>query len=317
MALTNKGLVEFAKQMLALGDDTLYVYGSFGRTLTESLINQKAIQYAYNFPRKSLYKEIMDSKGTEYAFDCVGLIKAYYWNWKDGKTDYKSSQDKSANGMLSAAKVKGKIATMPEVPGLLVHMSGHIGIYIGGGYVIECTPTTSFAKQSHGAGGVCKTKLTARKWTSWLECPFIDYIDDEPEEKNETVTNVETYKLNTTVNIYMNAKNAKNRKSSKGKYAKGTYYVYHKADGMINITKTKGVPGAWINPADNVVNSNTYVLKKKVNIYMSSTNAKNRKNSVGKYYAGTYYIFSEANGMINITKDKKSAGAWINPADNK
>lgn len=187
MTLTNKSLVEFAKNILAFGDDTLYVYGSFGRTLTESLINQKAVQYAYNLPRKSLYKKIMDSKGTEYAFDCVGLIKAYYWNWNGGKTDYKSNQDVSANGMLSAAKVKGKIATMPEVPGLLVHMSGHIGIYIGGGYVIECTPSTKFAKQSHGAGGVCKTKLTDRKWTSWCECPFIDYIDDEPvEEKVET-----------------------------------------------------------------------------------------------------------------------------------
>lgn len=176
---TNTGLVKFAKEMLALGDDTLYVYGSFGRTLTESLINQKAIQYAYNFPRKSLYKKIMDSKGTEYAFDCVGLIKAYYWGWNGGKTDYKASQDKSANGMYSAAKVKGKISTMPEIPGLLVQMSGHIGIYIGNGYVIECTPTKSFAKQSHGAGGVCKTKLKDRKWTHWLECPYITYEEVE------------------------------------------------------------------------------------------------------------------------------------------
>ena len=183
MTFTNKGLVEFAKQMLALGDDTIYVYGTFGRTITESLINQKAVQYVYNFPRKALYKEVMNSEGTEYAFDCVGLIKAYYWGWKDGKTDYKSSQDKSANGMHTAAKVKGKIETMPEVPGLLVHMSGHIGIYIGDGYVIECTPTTTFAKQKHNGGGVCKTKLTDRKWVNWCECPFITYEEDKTEEE--------------------------------------------------------------------------------------------------------------------------------------
>ena len=62
-------------------------------------------------------------------------------------------------------------------------MDGHIGIYIGNNEVIECTISTKYAKQSHGLGGVCKTKLSNRKWTHWLECPFIDYV----EEKKETI----------------------------------------------------------------------------------------------------------------------------------
>lgn len=61
----------------------------------------------------------------------------------------------------------------------------------------------------------------------------------------------ETYKLVTSCKIYMNAANAKNRKSSVGTYGVGTYYVFNKSDGMINITKTKGVAGGWINPNDN------------------------------------------------------------------
>lgn len=61
----------------------------------------------------------------------------------------------------------------------------------------------------------------------------------------------ETYKLVTSCKIYMNAANAKNRKSSVGTYSAGTYYVFNKSDGMINITKTKGVAGGWINPNDN------------------------------------------------------------------
>ena len=174
MSLTNKGLVDYANKVLALGDDTIYVYGSFGNTLTESFINQKAKQYAYNLPRKSIYKKCMNSGGTEYAFDCVGLIKSYIWGGY-GKVKYNSAQDKSANGMLSASKVKGKINTMPQKLGILVHMDGHIGIYIGNGYVIESTPNTKFAKQNHGGGGVCRTKLSDRKWTSWCECPFITY----------------------------------------------------------------------------------------------------------------------------------------------
>lgn len=188
MALTNKGLVEYAKKALALGNDSIYVYGTFGQELSESLINQKVKQYLYNLPRKSKYKKALNSSRREYAFDCVGLIKAYLWGGH-GNIKYNANQDVSANGMLSKAKVKGKINTMPETEGLLVHMNGHIGIYIGGGYVIECTPNTSFAKQDHKCGGVCKTKLSARKWTSWCECPYITY----EKKSNTTVSTKKGY----------------------------------------------------------------------------------------------------------------------------
>ncbi len=188
MALTNKGLVEYAKKTLALGNDSIYVYGTFGQELSESLINQKAKQYLYNLPRKSKYKKALNSSGREYAFDCVGLIKAYLWG-RHGNIKYNPKQDKSANGMYNASKIKGKIKNMPEREGLLVHMSGHIGIYIGNGYVIECTPNTKFAKQNHKAGGVCKTKLSARKWTGWCECPYITY-----EKTSSTKTTKKGYK---------------------------------------------------------------------------------------------------------------------------
>ena len=101
MTSTNLGLVEFAKRMLALGNDTVYVYGTFGHQLTQSLINSKCNQYKWNVSRKKLYESIMASAGTEYAFDCVGLIKAYMWGWSNGKYTYVASQDKSANGMYT------------------------------------------------------------------------------------------------------------------------------------------------------------------------------------------------------------------------
>lgn len=174
MSYTNKGLVEYSKKCLALGNESIYLYGSYGNTLTEAFINQKVKQYAYNVSRQTIYKNCLKSSGTEYAFDCVGLIKSYLWGGY-GNVKYNSKQDKSANGMYNAATVKGKMSTMPETEGLLVHMSGHIGVYIGNGYVIECTPSKTFAKQDHKGGGICKTKLTDRKWTGWCECPYITY----------------------------------------------------------------------------------------------------------------------------------------------
>ena len=196
MSYTNKGLVEYAKKCLELGDNSVYVYGSYGNKLTTSFCDSKYKQYpkVNTAARTTKYKKLCDGK--HYGFDCVGLIKSYYWGGY-GKTKYDSKSDVSANGMYNKAKVKGNISNMPEKEGLLVQMDGHIGIYIGNGYVIESTISTKYAKQSHGLGGVCKTKLKDRKWVHWLECPYIDYttkVEEKPKEEPKTTTTTKYYK---------------------------------------------------------------------------------------------------------------------------
>ena len=58
------------------------------------------------------------------------------------------------------------------------------------------------------------------------------------------------------------------------------------------------------------------VIVDEIPVYTNSSNAKNHKNSTGTWGKGTYYVFNEAYGMINITTKVGTAGAWINPADN-
>ena len=79
---------------------------------------------------------------------------------------YNAEQDKSANGMHTACKTKGEMATMPDVPGVLVFYNNHVGVYIGGGEVIEARGRRY---------GVVKTNLNARPWTGWGYCPYITY----------------------------------------------------------------------------------------------------------------------------------------------
>lgn len=57
-------------------------------------------------------------------------------------------------------------------------------------------------------------------------------------------------KFTTKVNIvgYANAVDASKRVNGKTTYKAGTYFIYKKHNGMLNITTKKGVPGAWINP---------------------------------------------------------------------
>ena len=179
MSKTNTGLVEYAKAQLGKP----YWYGTFGNTATQSLLTAKTKQYPghYTNGRMKKYK----SQIGERVHDCVGLIKGYLWSDSATSTPkYNSSQDVSANGMLGKCREQGKIETIPEIPGILVFMSGHVGVYIGNGYVIEAKGFDY---------GVVQTKLNGRGWTHWGKCPFITYVDTKP-VKNDSGTTVAYFK---------------------------------------------------------------------------------------------------------------------------
>ena len=134
-----------------------------------------------------------------------------------------------------------------------------------------------------------------------------------------------TYKVVKTINGYLNSSDASKRKNAKVKINAGTYYVFNKAAGMVNVTAKKGTPGAWINPGDNKAASSssssssasTYKVVKSINGYISSADASKRKNAKVTVKAATYYVFNKASGMINVTSKKGVPGSWINPGDNK
>lgn len=159
---TNVGLVDYCKSQLG----NPYWYGTFGNTATASLYSAKKKQYPGYYTAKDF-----TSQYGKRVHDCVGLIKGYLWSDTPTSTPkYNSGQDVSANGMLGKCLARGKIATIPELPGVLVFMKGHVGVYIGGGYVIEA--------RGH-AFGVVKTRLKDRPWTDWGKCPYISYTQSE------------------------------------------------------------------------------------------------------------------------------------------
>ena len=107
--------------------------------------------------------------------DCVGLIKSYGWFNPDTMTiDYGTNgmPDYNADSMYSSAEINGtdygEMKDMPEVIGLALWKSGHIGIYIGGGYAIEAMGTNY---------GVVKTEVEGRGWSGWCKIPYIEYYE--------------------------------------------------------------------------------------------------------------------------------------------
>lgn len=180
---TNLHFVEFLKAMVGQP----YWYGTCVYKCSTSTLNSKTKQYPshYGSSRTSTYKSHISKKMV--SADCVGLGKGYNWTYggegviesigtdKTFKSKYGNNcPDKSANGMFTYAKSKGlkwgKISTIPEVPGLAVRYDGHVGFYIGNGYVIEARGFNY---------GIVKTKLAGRKWDHWYEFPGIKYVSGE------------------------------------------------------------------------------------------------------------------------------------------
>ena len=114
-------------------------------------------------------KAIAEAAGRELGvrvFDCSGLIKGFLWTDEHGTIEYNRSQDLSASRFYEMSPCKGEINTMPDIKGLLVFAINHMGVYIGGGLVIEAL--------GHSAG-IIQTQLKSRPWTHWGYCPFIEY----------------------------------------------------------------------------------------------------------------------------------------------
>lgn len=165
---TKNNLAAYAVQ--AWENNWGYVWGTYGNVLTESLFAYKLKQYPDGVGK---YESFIRANwlGRRTA-DCVGLIKGY--SWLDTSSEAirygtNGMPDYGANQMYQSAVVKGEMSSMPEIKGLAVWKPGHIGVYIGNGYVVEAMGTKH---------GVVRTKVTGRGWRGWCKVPSIDYIEE-------------------------------------------------------------------------------------------------------------------------------------------
>ena len=149
---------------------TVYVWGGMGELLTPETLRIKAELYPEHLTQEKVQSLLEKADGNTRMFDCSGLIKAFLMRGSHGFR-YDPSKDLDALGLLREATASGSMDTMPETEGICLYMDGHVGIYVGGGVVIEATSNPTFGE------GVVKTELHDRAWERWFCCKGIDYSD--------------------------------------------------------------------------------------------------------------------------------------------
>ncbi|PKK40217.1 hypothetical protein ABB02_00504 [Clostridiaceae bacterium JG1575] len=158
----------------------------------------------------------------------------------------------------------------------------------------------------------------------WMDSPV-----KVPVKKPAPVAPVDgTMDILSDITVYMNAYDAASRVNPAGTYSKGTFTVYKNFGGMVNVTGEPGVPGGWINPADNKevpapspakpkpekpLPKGLYELKEATATYMNAEDAANEANALGRFRPGTYHVFHEFGGMLNLSKIQGVPGGWIHP----
>ena len=274
---------EFVKKLKDIEKNykTLYVMGSFGDRLTAERKAYHIGPNGNNYNKSANRVKMINSASEDtWGFDCSCVIKAVLWGWNGSKTKahggakYESNgvPDLGANYLIQVCEeVSTNFANLAV--GELLWCKGHVGVYIGNGLAIECTPAWKNRVQITAVKNIgTKAGYNARTWTKHGKLPYIDYNAKSSAPKKpttETKVKVEVatkrdkaltgkYKVTHANGLHIRTGAGTNKKSL-GVLAKDTVvnnYSYY------NVA-SNGVKWLYVQTSDGVVGycSSTYLKK--------------------------------------------------------
>lgn len=187
--------LEFVAKLKEITENykTSYMLGCWGFLTNDSNISYSVGRKGLNNNRFKAGAESIKNDG--WMFDCVCLIKAVLWGFeadkdkpRGGGAKYGSNgvPDIGADQMINVCKGVSTDFSGIEV-GEAVWVKGHIGVYVGDGKVVECTPKWSVAPDGvkySNLGNLGYASGRSRTWTKHGKLPYIEYVKVEKDEVN-------------------------------------------------------------------------------------------------------------------------------------
>lgn len=202
---------EFVKKLVDIAKNykTLYVMGCFGAPMTSANKTRYCSNCEYN-KRATRTKMIKSASADTFGFDCSNLIKGVLWGWSGNKKATYGGAKYNANGVPdtdadSLIKLCSKVSTdftNVEV-GELVWTSGHVGIYIGDGLAVECTPAWNNKVQITA----CNCKKSGYHTRTWKKHGRLPYIKYDVKSKTVTATTTSSKKVTSSQSATKHASN--------------------------------------------------------------------------------------------------------------
>ena len=174
---------------------TAYMLGPWGWPATDKMIQRATTQGSNAKINRQWLSQANAIKDKGFLFDCVGLIKGILWGWSGdmgrtyGGAGYACNgvPDYDAKKMIDACRdVSTDFSAI--VDGEAVWMDGHIGVYVGGGVVVEATPKWRGGVQWSTLANTAGTKTLpgtagSRTWTKHGKLPWVDYAAEREKEE--------------------------------------------------------------------------------------------------------------------------------------
>jgi len=251
---------------------TCYIWGGLGKPITAQTIQQAINQY----PKNDTYAakaQTLAGKKKAFYFDCVGLIKSVLWGWSGDSSKSLGGAKYASNGVpdISADQMITKCSGVSTnfsglQVGELLWCKGHVGIYIGEGLAVECTPKWDGGVQITAVGNVgSKYGYHTRVWTKHGKLPYVTYTKasststkktssvklDPAKSYNEAYAGTYTVKA-VWLNMRKGAGTTKNVVKTLPKGRKVTCYGYY--------TKNGSTP--WLYVVDQKTGATGYCSKK-------------------------------------------------------
>ena len=186
MAIKTAKELAAAAENVARNYKTLYVMGCFGAPMTGKNKARYTKNHSYN--KQAFRAEAINAASEDtFGFDCVCLIKGLLWGWNGDTAKVYGGAGYAINGVpdIDAGEMikvcKDVSADFSKIlVGEAVYMPGHIGVYIGDGLVVECTPIWKDGVQITAVANIGpKEGYNARKWDKHGKLPWVDYSDQE------------------------------------------------------------------------------------------------------------------------------------------